>query len=122
MTKGSFKKHRLIEIDYPGFGGGEKPAPASVEEFRGRLGAARQAMQVKELTHLVVYGDREHFANLAYLTGFDPRFEEALLILSPSGKPLLLTGNECSGCLDTNSLHLAGELCLGLLAGTLGLA
>lgn len=24
---------------------------------------------------LLVYVDREHFANLAYLTGFDPRFE-----------------------------------------------
>ena len=27
----------------------------------------------------MVYGDREHFANLAFLTGFDPRFEEAIL-------------------------------------------
>jgi len=29
-------------------------------------------MANRSLTHLVVYGDREHFANLAYLTGFDP--------------------------------------------------
>ena len=27
---------------------------------------------------LVIYADREHSANLAWLTGFDPRFEEAL--------------------------------------------
>ena len=27
---------------------------------------------------LVVYADREHSANLAWLTGFDPRFEEAI--------------------------------------------
>jgi hypothetical protein len=110
MTKGSFKKHRLIEIDYPEFGGGERPAPAGVEEFRGRLGAARQAMQAKGLTHLVVYGDREHFANLAYLTGFDPRFEEALLIVETSGKPLLVTGNECAGYLDVSPLYVAGDL------------
>ena len=45
-------------------------------------------------THLVVYGDREHFANLHYFTGFDPRFEEALLIISEGKKPLLLVGNE----------------------------
>ena len=38
-------------------------------------------MEERKLTHLVVYGDREHFANLAYLTGFDPRFEEAVLIV-----------------------------------------
>ena len=30
---------------------------------------------------LVVYADREHSANLAWLTGFDPRFEEAILIV-----------------------------------------
>ena len=30
---------------------------------------------------LVVYADREHSANLSFLTGFDPRFEEALLVV-----------------------------------------
>ena len=30
---------------------------------------------------VVIYGDREHAANLSYLCGFDPRFEEALLVL-----------------------------------------
>ena len=30
---------------------------------------------------LKVYADREHSANLSWLTGFDPRFEEALFIL-----------------------------------------
>src|SRR6516165_8154639 len=37
---------------------------------------------------------RDHFANLAYLTRFDPRFEEALLILVPGRAPVLLVGNE----------------------------
>ena len=41
--------------------------------------------------------DREHSANLAYLSGFDPRFEEALLVLGPSGDPAVLVGNECAG-------------------------
>jgi Xaa-Pro aminopeptidase len=43
-----------------------------------------------------VYADREHFANMSYLTGFDPRFEEALLILVPGRLPTLLVGNECA--------------------------
>ncbi len=43
---------------------------------------------------LVVYADREHFGNIAFLTGFEPRFEEALLLLGPNGKRVLLTGNE----------------------------
>ena len=33
---------------------------------------------------LVVYADREHLANIAFLSGFEPRFEEALLLLGPA--------------------------------------
>ena len=36
---------------------------------------------------IIVYADREHCANLSYLTGFDPRFEEALLILVEGRTP-----------------------------------
>ena len=43
---------------------------------------------------VAVYGDREHNANLLFLTGFDPRFEEALLLLGPNGQRCLLVGNE----------------------------
>ncbi len=43
---------------------------------------------------VVVYADREHLANIAHLTGFEPRFEEALLLLGPGNKRILVTGNE----------------------------
>ncbi len=43
---------------------------------------------------VAVYGDREHSANLLFLTGFDPRFEETLLLLGPAGRRTLLVGNE----------------------------
>jgi hypothetical protein len=43
---------------------------------------------------VAVYGDREHSANLLFLTGFDPRFEEALLLLGPATRRILLVGNE----------------------------
>jgi len=46
---------------------------------------------------LLIYADREHSANLAWLTGFDPRFEEALLIVAPGHTPTLLAGPEISG-------------------------
>ncbi|RJT32120.1 hypothetical protein D3227_27355 [Mesorhizobium waimense] len=42
----------------------------------------------------VVYGDREHAANVAYLSGYDPRFEETLLVVVPGREPKLLVGNE----------------------------
>ena len=43
---------------------------------------------------LVVYADREHLANIAFLTGFEPRFEEALLLLGRDRRRILVTGNE----------------------------
>ena len=46
---------------------------------------------------LVVYADREHLANIAFLSGFEPRFEEALLLLGPADRRILVVGNEGEG-------------------------
>ena len=46
---------------------------------------------------LVVYADREHHANMAFLSGFEPRFEEALLLLGPGRRRCLVVGNEGLG-------------------------
>jgi Xaa-Pro aminopeptidase len=104
------KTPQLIELEWPAFGITAPPPRPTVAEFAGRIDAARRGMARQGLTHLVVYGDREHFANLTYLTGFDPRFEEALLILGASGAPLLVVGNECAGYLDSSPLYGAGQL------------
>ncbi len=104
------KNHRLIEIDWPDFGGGERPPPVTLAELEGRLAALRSVMGRRGLGHVVVYGDREHFANLAYLTNLDPRFEEAVLVVAASGDPLLLVGNECEGYLPVSPLFVAGRL------------
>ena len=98
------RRHRLIEIEYPEFGESRLPPRPDEAELQGRLDRARAAMAARGLTHLVVYGDREHFANLAYLTGFDPRFEEAVLILSRERPPFILVGNECEGYLPVSPL------------------
>jgi hypothetical protein len=66
------------------------PAPT----YRSRLAAVQDAAARAGLDALLVYADREHFANLSYLTGYDPRFEESLLILTPGQAPVLLVGNE----------------------------
>jgi len=72
---------RLIENEWPEFGRAERPPVVSAEELQQRIDALRAAMSAQELSHALVYADREHFANLTYLTNFDPRFEEALLIV-----------------------------------------
>ena len=71
----------------------EQPSVPAVT-YEARLAAARAAATGAGLDALVVYADREHFANLSYLTGYDPRFEESLLILVPGQAPVLLVGNE----------------------------
>jgi len=92
------------------FGECALPARPDAAEFESRVDAARAAREQLGLTHLVVYGDREHFANLAWLTGFDPRFEEAVLIIGRRGHPLLVVGNECAGYLPVSPLYAAGKL------------
>ncbi len=84
----------LAEVTLPEFGLPvvEPQIPAATYETRIRQ--ARQRAANAGYDALVIYGDREHFANLAYLTGYDPRFEEALLILVPDRTPSLFVGNE----------------------------
>ena len=43
---------------------------------------------------LIIYADLEHGSNFEYLTGFLPRFEEALLVLHKDSKAYLVLGNE----------------------------
>lgn len=100
----------LRRIEYPVYSRPAVPAPPSVEELNGRLARCREAMRRRGLTRLLVYGDREHFANLMYLLHFDPRFEEALLVVGLEGRPLLLVGNECEGHLGVSPLWRAGGL------------
>jgi Xaa-Pro aminopeptidase len=101
---------KLIEIDWPDFGPSQPPSATPAKEFERRLRLTRAAMERSRLTHLIIYADREHFANLAYLTGFDPRFEEAVLILADDRNPLLLVGNECTRRLPVSPLYASGGM------------
>ena len=100
---------RLADVDLPDFG---RPAVTPELEpaiYRSRLERLRARMDAARLERLVVYADREHSANLAWLTGFDPRFEEAALIVAPDGDPLVLVGNECYGIAGAAPLPLERE-------------
>jgi len=101
---------RLIEIEWPDFGVAACPPPPTAGELENRIEKLRVRMEKLGLTYTVVYGDREHFANLTYLTGFDPRFEESLLIVGRKERPLILVGNECEAYLGISSLHNAGRM------------
>ncbi len=62
--------------------------PAATYEKRCRDAYARARCD-----WLVVYADREHLANIAFLSSYDPRFEEALLMLGPRDQRVLVVGN-----------------------------
>ena len=84
----------LAELNLPEFGLPTLQPVIPLSTYDARIEAAMRRAEEAGYDALLVYGDREHFANLAYLTGYDPRFEEALLILLPGRKPTLLLGNE----------------------------
>ncbi len=99
----------LAALDLPEFGLPTVEPIILAATYEKRIKSAQFPMMKwvsqPETAALIVYGDREHAANLAYLTGYDPRFEEALLIIpivfpptaggiSFPQKPILVVGNE----------------------------
>ena len=63
----------------------------TMEEHRRKV---LEKMTDWDLDALLIYGDREHGANYAYLTGFETRFEESVLVLHRDGRCVLMLGNE----------------------------
>jgi len=65
----------------------------SKQEYLCRIQAALK-QSFGKYSYLIIYADREHFSNMEYFTGYDPRFEEALLILSEGQAPTIIVGDE----------------------------
>src|SRR4028119_1425013 len=82
---------KLQRVTLPEFG-----VPLMRPQIPGATLAARcDALYARAgQTWLFVYADREHSANILFLSGFDPRFEEAALLLGPNGRRIVVTGNE----------------------------
>jgi hypothetical protein len=100
---------RLAAIGLPDIGMPETMPELPASLYPPRLAALRERARARGYDRLVVYADREHSANLSWLTGFDPRFEEAVLIVGPDGDPLVLTGNECYGMAGAAPLPMRRE-------------
>jgi hypothetical protein len=81
----------LKSVAIPDFGLPLIAPEIPVEIYEARV---RKAFSRSKADWLVVYADREHLANIAFLTGFEPRFEEALLVLGRDDRRVLVVGNE----------------------------
>lgn len=100
----------LKEMEVPDFGRSRQAPSIPPRLHRERLLRLRTAMDAAGLDALILYADREHSANMAWLTGFDPRFEEALMVVTSDVKPLVLVGNECVGMAEAAPLPMRVEL------------
>ncbi len=93
------------------------PTFATVQEERPSIPASEYVTRLEALYEraqcdwVVVYGDREHYANLVYLANLDPRFEEALLLLGPEDQRYLVLGNEDSGYTSVVPYEIETLLC-----------
>lgn len=72
----------------------ETPVNLNDQTFAGRKRKVLDQMHKHGFDTLFIYGDREHGDNFGYLTGIEPRFEEAVYVLHRSGDAYLLLGNE----------------------------
>jgi hypothetical protein len=92
---------RLTQLDLPDFGMPVERPEITASTYRARLLMLRARGRERGFDRLVIYADREHSATVAWLTGFDPRFEEAIVVIGTAGgdadDPAILVGNECWG-------------------------
>lgn len=93
------RKVELAEVELVELGLPSVEPAISAEVYRNRIQGFRERLRDRELDVGIVYGDREHSSNIAFLTGYDPRFEEALFIVPTDAgrRPVLLVGNEGMG-------------------------
>ena len=100
----------LTEVELPDFGTPEAVPEIPPSLYADRLARLRSRADRAGYDVLIVYADREHSANLSYLTGFDPRFEEAMLIVGGEAEPAILVGNECYGTAGAAPLPMRRHL------------
>ena len=92
------RRPRLAEIGLPpAFGDSAIRPELPAQRYAERIEQLRARMAGRELDLLIVWADREHSAGLSFLSGFDPRFEEAILVVGADGDPAILVGNESWG-------------------------
>ena len=103
MTSG---RATLREVTLPDFGMPDVMPEIPAELYAQRLARLREQAAAAGHQRLVLYADREHSANVSYLTGFDPRFEEAIVVVGMEGDPAVLVGNESHGMAGAAPLPL----------------
>lgn len=85
---------QLVSVTLPDFGIPTAEPQLGWKIYEKRHRRLIKAMKKAGYDALVIYGDREHVANISWASGYDPRFEEALYVVVPGRTPTLFAGNE----------------------------
>jgi hypothetical protein len=85
---------QLVSVSLPDFGVPTIEPQLGRAVYEKRQKRLIRAMKNAGYDALVIYGDREHVANISWASGYDPRFEEALYVVVPGQTPTLFAGNE----------------------------
>ncbi len=100
----------LASLRLPDFGESAVRPELPAARYPERIEALRARMTRRGYDRVVVFADREHSASISFLTGFDPRFEEAILVIGQDGDPAILVGNECFGMAGAAPLPMRRHL------------
>jgi len=101
----------LRKVNYPNPGLPARSYALPNEVYEARLDRLIERMKASALDAMVFYADREHYHNFKHYAGFDPRFEEALLIIHSNRRLFAALGNECLSLLVNSRLPVTGVLC-----------
>lgn len=85
---------QLVSVSLPDFGTPTVEPQLGRAIYEKRHKRLVKAMKKAGYDALVIYGDREHVANISWASGYDPRFEEALYVVVPARASTLFAGNE----------------------------
>ena len=86
---------KLSSIEVPEFGISQLQPIIEEKIFNERLDNLKEKLLKENYGCAIIYADREHFANMHYISNFDPRFEEAILIINiEEDEAILITGPE----------------------------
>lgn len=100
----------LRRVGLPSFGPPSAMPVLPPSLYQARLVRLREAAAARGLDRVVLYADREHSASISWLTGFDPRFEEAIVVVGSHDEPTILVGNECLGMARAAPLPMRVQL------------
>jgi len=101
----------IKDVNPPAPDHSKQPVLISKETAEARKQKILTRMKEEGFSSLIIYADKEHGSNFEYLTGFIPRFEEALQVLNVDGTSTLVLGNENYNKTKYSLVDSQGILC-----------